>query len=129
MQRLPCQSSFRVAPLGAVAYFLFLATPAHADAAAEALLQKCVDAETKVKSLQASFTLRQETGTDTRVLHGVMKLQKPNRALITLQGSQASDSRTLASDGRQFTIYYSADNEFQREAADPSGGNVGRVAS
>ena len=107
----------------------FVASLARADAPAEALLQKCVDAETKMKSLQASFSLRQETGTDTRVLHGVMKLQKPNRALITLQGSQASDSRTLASDGKQFTIYYNADNEFQREAADPSGGNVGRVAS
>jgi len=28
--------------------------------------KKCVDAETKMKTLQASFTLRQETGTDTR---------------------------------------------------------------
>jgi outer membrane lipoprotein-sorting protein/peroxiredoxin len=100
-----------------------------ADKAGDALLEKCVDAEAKLKSLQATFTLRQETGAQTRVQHGTIKLQKPNRALITLEGSQASDSRTLASDGRQFTIYYSADNEFQREAADPSGGNVGRIAS
>ena len=115
--------------MAAAAVLILSVTAAHADAPAEALLQKCVDAETKMKSLQATFTLRLETGTDTRVLHGVMKLQKPNKALITLQGSQASDTRTLASDGRQFTIYYSSDNEFQREAADPSGGNVGRVAS
>jgi len=102
---------------------------ARADKVGDALLEKCFDAEAKLKSIQASFTLRQEMGAQTRSLHGTMKLQKPNRALITLQGSQASDSRTLASDGRQFTTYFSADNEFQREAADPSGGNIGRVAS
>lgn len=104
-------------------------TLARADKAGDALLEKCVEAEGKLKTLQASFTLKQETGAQTRSLHGTMKLQKPNRALITLQGGQASDSRTLASDGRQFTTYYSADNEFLKEAADPSGGNIGRVAS
>ena len=102
---------------------------AAADTAGEALLQKCVNAEAKLKSVQANFTLKQETGAQTRALHGTMKLQKPNRALITLQGAQASDSRTLASDGKKFTTYFSADNEFQLEAADPSGGNIGRVTS
>ncbi len=110
---------------------VILSAPAYAraDKTGEALLEKCVEAQGKLKSLQASFTLKQETGAQTRSLHGTMKLLKPNRALITLQGGQASDSRTLASDGRQFTTYYSADNEFLKEAADPSGGNIGRVAS
>jgi hypothetical protein len=114
-----------------VAAALLLAAPpcARADAPAEALLQKCVDAEAKLKSLQANVSLRQETGATTRSLHGVVKLQRPNRALISLEGGQASEARTLASDGRKFTIYRSSDNEFEQEAADPSGGNVGRAAS
>src|SRR5437660_351495 len=115
--------------MAAVGALLFSGIGTRADTAGEALLQKCVDAEGRLRSLQASFTLRQEMGAQTRSLHGTMKLQKPNRALITLQGSQASDIRTLASDGRTFTTYFGADNEFQREAADPSGGNIGRVAS
>ena len=93
---------------------------ARADKAGEALLEKCVEAEGKLKTLQASFTLKQETGADTRSVHGTLKLQRPNRALITLQGGQASDRRTLASDGKQFTTYYDSDNEFQREPADPT---------
>jgi peroxiredoxin/outer membrane lipoprotein-sorting protein len=117
------------AVLGIGPVLLLISLAARADRAGEALLAKCVEAEGKLKTLQASFTLRQEMGAQTRSLHGTMKLQKPNRALITLQGGQASDSRTLASDGRQFTTYFSADNEYQREAADPSGGNIGRVAT
>lgn len=112
-----------------VALLLAVASPALADAAGEKLLEKCVDAEAKLKSLQANFTLRQEMGAQTRVLHGTLKLKKPNSALITMQGAQASDSRTLASDGKKFTTYFSADNEFQKEAPDPSGGNIGRSAN
>jgi peroxiredoxin len=128
MQRSHCRSRRPRWAAGVLAA-LACATPAaaRADKAGEALLEKCVVAEGKLKSLQASFTLRQEMAADSRSVHGTMKLLKPNRALITMQGAQASDSRTLASDGRQFTTYFSADNEFQREAADPSGGNIGRA--
>ena len=128
----PCGSLMAVRAVTALAVALAIAAApmrAAADAPGETLLQKCADAMSKLKSMQASFTLRQETGAQTRALHGTMKLQKPNRALITLQGTQAADSRTLASDGRQFTTYFSSDNEYLKEAADPSGGNVGRVAS
>jgi len=118
----------RHAPLFVVA-LLFTPGCVRADAAGEALLQKCVDAETKLRSLQASFSVREEAGAAARSLRGVMKLQRPNRALISIEGGQPADARTLASDGRRFIIYHSADNEFERQAADPSGGNVGRAAS
>lgn len=108
---------------------LAISSVASADTTGDALLQKCIEAEGRIKAMEANFTLRQESAAGSRALRGSLKVQKPNRALITMQGGQTSDARTLASDGKQFTTFYTADNEFQREAADPSGGNVGRAAT
>ena len=100
---------------------------AKADAAGEALFQKCVDAEDRIKTLQAKFIIKNSMGATSNTLRGELKLQKPNRAFISMQGGKISDERKIVSDGKKFTVYMSADNEFQLLAPDPSGANVGRA--
>ncbi len=100
---------------------------AKADAAGEALFQKCVDAEDRIKTLQAKFIIKNSMGATSNTLRGELKLQKPNRAFISMQGGKISDERKIVSDGKKLTVYMSADNEFQLLAPDPSGANVGRA--
>ena len=100
---------------------------AKADAAGEALFQKCVEAEDRIKVLQSKFVIKNSMGATSNILRGELKLQKPNRAFISMQGGKISDERKIVSDGKKFTVYMSADNEFQLLAPDPSGANVGRA--
>jgi peroxiredoxin/outer membrane lipoprotein-sorting protein len=101
---------------------------ARADAAGNALLQQCIDMETKTRSLQADFTIQTKQGGRAVTTRGSLKLQKPNLARMTVFGGPDGDEVTYASDGKKFFTYIRADNEFKSEAADPSGGNVGRKA-
>ena len=101
---------------------------AQCDVAGDALLQKCIDAETKCRSLQADFTMETKQGGTASTAHGTLKLQKPNLGLITTSEGRRGVDTTYASDGKKLFTYVRADNEFLSEAADPAGGNVGRKA-
>ncbi len=98
-----------------------------ADNSAEALFQKCVETEDRTKSLQANFTIKRTVGANAQNLKGVLKLQKPNRVRVNFRGADSSDDRILNSDGKKFTNYIVADNEYEVSAPDPSGGNIGRA--
>ena len=110
---------------------LFCVSPclAKADAPAEALFQKCVDAEEKSRSIQGNFSIKKSVGGNSQTLKGAFKLQKPNKARITFKGSDSGDEKILNSDGKKFTNYIVADNEFENSTSDPSGGNIGRAVN
>ena len=109
-------------------FFILLVNSSFADNPAEALFQKCVEAEDKTKSIQANFTIKRMVGANVQSLKGALKLQKPNRVRVNFRGGDSgSDDRILNSDGKKFINYIVADNEYEVSSPDPSGGNIGRA--
>ena len=98
-------------------------TIARADTAADAMLDKCIDAERKAASLEADFTLQ---GSDIRSVKGHFALRKPNWGHIELTRDGTSGTVITHSDARKLQIYSSTDNQFSEEPVDVSGGNITR---
>ncbi|HLK58054.1 MAG TPA: redoxin domain-containing protein [Chthonomonadaceae bacterium] len=95
------------------------AQAARADAAGDALLQKCLDAETRTQTIQGDFTIQQNGGADK----GTLLLKKPNVAHIVLT-AMSDDSRILHSNGKILTSLDTTENFYHTQPADLSGGNV-----
>ena len=94
-----------------------------ADTAGDAMLDRCIAAESKLNALQADFTLQ---GSDITPISGRLALRKPNVAQITVNRKGSSDRVVLHSDGKILTIYSTEENTYSREAADVAGGNITR---
>jgi thiol-disulfide isomerase/thioredoxin len=92
-----------------------------ADTAGDAMLSKCIEAESRISTLQCSFTVQ---GSGTTPSHGELLLKKPNVAHIVMTAQGSSAPTILHSDGRTLTTFSSGDNQYSREPADISGGNV-----
>src|SRR5262249_19784198 len=109
----------RLALLLCLGILSLLPTLARADAAGDALLKKCLDAEKKTQTLQGDFTIQQEGASGK----GSLQLKKPNVAHIVLTPPKGA-GRILHSNGKTLTILLTAENAYQTQAADLSGGNV-----
>ena len=109
--------------LGTACILAALPCRSTADAAGDAMLDKCIQAESRMTTLQANFTLQ---GSDITSTHGELFLKKPNIAHIVVNRAGSSGSIISHSDGKTLTTYSSDDKQFAREPADISGGNVTR---
>jgi thiol-disulfide isomerase/thioredoxin len=96
---------------------------AMADAAGDAMLDKCIQAEIHTSTMQANFTLQ---GSDITPTHGELYLKKPNIAHIVVSHSGSSGTIIAHSDGNTLMTYSTEDKQFSREPADTSGGNLTR---
>jgi outer membrane lipoprotein-sorting protein len=105
-----------------------LAAPARADRAGDALLQKCVDAETKAQAIDANFTHQFKENGVLRTQTGTLRLKKPNLAHIVVVSAkkETTGNVIINSDGKNFTTYSQSDNDYSQEPSDMAGGNVGR---
>jgi peroxiredoxin/outer membrane lipoprotein-sorting protein len=99
-----------------------------ADKAGDALLQKCVDAETKAQAMNAHFTHQYKENGNLRTQTGTVQLKKPNMAHIVVVSAQKETTGNVIinSDGRNFVTYAQGANDYSREPADMGGGNIGR---
>ncbi len=104
------------------------ALPTRADKAGEALLQKCLDAETKAQSIDAKFTHQFKENGMVRIQSGTLQLKKPNLAHIVVVSAkkETAGNVIINSDGKNFVTYSQSDNDYAREAADMGGGNIAR---
>lgn len=96
---------------------------AAADAAGDSMLDKCIQAESRITTLQAGFTLQ---GSDIKSTHGNLYLKKPNIAHIIVNREGSTGSVISHSDGKTLTIFSTEDKQFSKEPVDISGGNVTR---
>ncbi len=96
---------------------------ANADAAADAMLEKCIAAERRANSLQADFTLQ---GSDIRTVKGHIALRKPNWGHIELTREGTSGTVVAHADGKLLLTYSTTDNQYAREPVDVAGGNITR---
>jgi outer membrane lipoprotein-sorting protein len=110
----------------ALAMLALIPAGARADAAGEALLQKCVGAEGRIQTLQADFVTTKKTNGQAETIRGTLKLKKPNLAQIVMNGTGGQNNITTLSDGKTLVTYMRSDNEYLTEAADMSGGNIAR---
>ncbi|HZO90137.1 MAG TPA: DUF2092 domain-containing protein [Chthonomonadaceae bacterium] len=109
---------------------LLVPTAAQADKAGDALLQKCVAAESRARTLQAHIILQvKEGGQVIKTAQGTLRLKKPNLAHIALSSSAADMNTIIPSDGKTLTTYRRSEKTYATEAADATGGNVGRTIS
>jgi hypothetical protein len=102
---------------------------ARADKAGEALLDRCIQAETKAALLQADYSSEIVRGRQTVKVKGHFVLKKPNVAHILYSGSGGEKDETVHSDGRKLLHYMASEKQYTRETPDMSGGNVVRMAS
>ena len=102
---------------------------ARADKAGEALLDRCIQAETKAALVQADYSSEIVRGRQTVKVKGHFLLKKPNIAHIVYSGSGGEKDETVHSDGRRLLHYMASEKQYTREAPDMSGGNVVRMAS
>jgi outer membrane lipoprotein-sorting protein len=111
--------------IGSMALF---SLPALADRAGETLLQKCVDAETKARSLEGKFTHQFKENGNLRTQTGDLALHKPNMAHIVVVSAkkETTGNVIINSDGKNFVTYSQSDNDYSEEPTDMAGGNVGR---
>jgi len=112
-----------VACVVGVALAALIPVSALADAAGDAMLDKCIQAESRVTTIQSNFTLQ---GSDITPTHGELYLKKPNIAHIVVYRSGTSGTVVSHSDGKTLTTYSSEEKQFSREPADSSGGNLTR---
>src|SRR5579871_1019781 len=75
---LMARIAFKLFDIGLICALALLSTGAHADKAGDALLQKCMQATARARTLQADFTTRLGFGPETTKVHGLLQLQKPN---------------------------------------------------
>jgi outer membrane lipoprotein-sorting protein len=102
---------------------------ARADKAGDALLDRCIQAETKTAVVQADYSSEIVRGRQTVKVKGRFVLKKPNLAHILYSGAGGEKDETLHSDGRKLFHYMDSEKQYTREAPDMSGGNVVRMAS
>jgi hypothetical protein len=102
---------------------------ARADKAGEALLDRCIQAETKAVQIQADYSSEIVRGRQTVKVKGHFVLKKPNVAHIVYSGMGGEKDETLHSDGRKMLHFMASEKQYTRETPDMSGGNVVRMAS
>lgn len=102
---------------------------ARADKAGDALLDRCLQAETKTPVLQADYSSEIVRGRQTVKVKGHFVLKKPNVAHIIYSGSGGDKDETVHSDGRKMLHYMESEKQYTRETPDLSGGNVVRMAN
>ncbi|MCW3099919.1 MAG: hypothetical protein JWL77_5537 [Chthonomonadaceae bacterium] len=102
---------------------------ARADKAGDALLDRCIQAETKTPVLQADYSSEIVRGRQTVKVKGHFVLKKPNVAHIVYSGTGGEKDETVHSDGRKMLHYMESEKQYTRETPDLSGGNVVRMAS
>jgi outer membrane lipoprotein-sorting protein len=102
---------------------------ARADKAGDALLDRCIQAETKTPVLQADYSSEIVRGRQTVTVKGHFVLKKPNVAHIVYTGTGGDKDETVHSDGRKMLHYMESEKQYTRETPDLSGGNVVRMAS
>lgn len=102
---------------------------ARADKAGDALLDRCIQAETKTPVLRADYSSEIVRGRQTVKIKGHFVLKKPNLAHIVYSGIGGDKDETVHSDGRRLLHYMESEKQYTREAPDLSGGNVVRMAS
>lgn len=102
---------------------------ARADKAGDALLDKCIQAETKTQLVQADYSSEIVRGQQTVKIKGHFVLKKPNVAHIVYSGSGGEKDETVHSDGRNMLHYMESEKQYTKEAPDMSGGNVVRMAN
>lgn len=104
---------------------LLLPLAAHADKAGEALLQKCIAAQTRLKSLQADYQITERSGNHARQMRGTLRLKKPNLAHIRWSAGGKGGLET-SSDGRRLVVYNLARKVYDETPVDAQGGNISR---
>ncbi len=102
---------------------------ARADKAGDALLDKCLQAETKTPVVQADYSSDIVRGRQTVKVKGHFTLKKPNVAHIIYSGPGGEKDEAVHSDGRKMLHYMESEKQYTRETPDLSGGNVVRMAS
>lgn len=102
---------------------------ARADKAGEALLDRCISAETKAALIQADYSSEIVRGRQTVRVKGHFVLKKPNLAHIVYSGLGGDKDETVHSDGRKLLHYMASEKQYTRETPDMSGGNVVRMAN
>lgn len=108
---------------------LFSGQPAQADKAGEALLQKCIAAESRLSSLQSSATMKRSIGGRQSVRNAKMMLQKPNKARVEFRDSKGLLNTLIVSNGKSLSILI-IDKEGKRYVTlptDPTGYNFAAV--
>ena len=102
---------------------------ARADKAGDALLDRCIQAETKAPLVQADYSSEIVRGKQTVKIKGHFVLKKPNVAHITYSGSGGEKDETIHSDGRKMLHYMESEKQYTKESPDLSGGNIVRMTN
>ncbi len=92
--------------------------------AADALLERCIEAERRGQSLQADYRRETRSGGSVTVLQGTFQLRKPNLALIRLRGAMPDEQMIYRSDALNFVSYRPAKNDYFSRPSDASGRDV-----
>jgi peroxiredoxin/outer membrane lipoprotein-sorting protein len=89
-----------VQPLFLALGLLLVCGMSRADPAADALIQKALQAAAHARTLEADFTRRIQLGSRGGVFTGTVRLMKPNYARLQINTAEGQDDMLLISDGK-----------------------------
>lgn len=103
---------------------LVLTSPilARADAKGAALLKEVEQATKAIKTLSGVLTATNKFGGQTQVTKGKFRLKRPNLLFVEMKGN---DPATMASNGKDFTVFMTNQNQYMKTKADPNGKGMG----
>jgi len=84
---------------------------AGADQSGEALLKKCIVAQNRLQSLQATASIRRSKKGKTAVTQARLTLQKPNKGRLELLNAQNNGKVLVLADGKHITAFIEESND------------------
>lgn len=108
--------------IAGLATVLISHTLARADAKGAALLKEVEEATKAVKTLSGVLTSTNKFGEQTQRSTGKFRVKRPNLLYIEMTGNEPA---TMASNGKDFYVFMTSQNQYMKMKADPNGKGLG----